>query len=422
MSVPESPGPRPTAWRWWVAALLLMATTLNYMDRITLNLTASDIKAAFGLNNVLYSRLESGFQIAFGVGAILTGVLVDRFGVRLVYPLAVLGWSVAGFLTGFAPEYWVLFGCRFALGIFEAGNWPCGVRTVRQVMPPRERSLGNAIFQSGTGLGAMITPLVVAKALSLWASPDDPMAWQIPFRVIGLIGGGWIGLWLLTVPGRVVDPANAVAAPTPTPGKSEPFVGVFADRRFWILAILVCGVNTPWHTFRVWLPLLYREQMGYSKENVTDMLFYYYAVADVGSWVVGLSVLGLTWAGVRLHTSRLVVFATGLAFVAASALLPWHKDLGENGTLAVTLVTAFGALGLFTLYFALSQEMSSKHQGKVTGSLGCVNSVYLAAVYAIEGYMNDRLGNYDYVLALACIPALLALVAVLAWWPRSTQS
>src|SRR5205823_1765374 len=138
----------PSPWRWWVAALLLAATTVNYLDRVALNQTAADIKSAFALSNTDYGWLESGFVLAFGVGAVITGALADWVGVRWMYPVAVLGWSAAGFLTGFSEIYTFLLSCRVMLGLFEAGNWPCGIRTVRQVMPPRERSLGVAIFQS----------------------------------------------------------------------------------------------------------------------------------------------------------------------------------------------------------------------------------------------------------------------------------
>ena len=403
----------PSRRRWWVCALLLAATTVNYLDRVTLNQTAGDLKRAFALTDTDYARLESGFQLAFAAGAVLFGIVVDRFGVWRTYPLAVVGWSAAGFLTGFAPTYWAVFGCRVALGLCEAGNWPCGVRTVRTVMPPAERSLGSAIFQSGTGLGAMLTPPVVAACL-WWAGPDHPTAWQLPFRVIGLVGLGWVALWLLTVPRSLVDTPPDTGPRTPDPG----FGAVFADRRFWLLAVLVIGVNTTWHTFRVWLPLFLESQQGYSKAELQRFSFVYYAVADVGSWLAGGAVVLLHAGGVRLHPARMWVFAGGVGFVVLSAALPWHRELGATGTAAVVLLTGFGALGLFATYFTLSQEVSGRHQGKVTGVLGAINSLWLAAVYLIQGKVADTLGGYDRVLGWAWVPAVLALVVVLAAWPR----
>jgi ACS family hexuronate transporter-like MFS transporter len=363
-----------------------------------------------------YARLESGFSLAFAAGAVLFGVLADRFGVWRTYPAAVLGWSAAGFLTGFAPSYWALLGCRVALGLTEAGNWPCGVRTVRQVMPPAERSLGNAFFQSGTGLGAMLTPPVVAVCL-WWAGPDHPAAWQVPFRAIGLIGLVWATVWLLTVPRNLVDHDGSAFAPSPTP--HAPFTAVLADRRFWLTAVLVAGVNTPWHTFRVWLPQFLEHQRGFDKGEVQRFTFLYYAVADAGSWLAGGAVVLLAARGVRLHAARLLVFAVGVGLVGCAALLPWHRQLGPVGTAAVVLVVGSGALGLFATYFALSQEISGRHQGKVTGVLGALNWVYMAGVYEAQGRLADAGKRYDLLLAGAWVPAAVALVVVAALWPRA---
>src|SRR5262249_43711443 len=155
-----------------------------------------------------------------------TGFIVDRISVRWVYPLMVFGWSVVGILTGYATTFGMLLMCRLALGFFEAGNWPCGIRTTRTVMRPEERSFGNALFGSGTALGAVITPFVVLYLLR-WEDPEEPFrnavmsvvggtyvavaetpanTWQFPFRVIGCFGLFWVLLWFVTIPGRRLKP------------------------------------------------------------------------------------------------------------------------------------------------------------------------------------------------------------------------
>src|SRR5947208_11782678 len=86
---------RGPAWKWWVCGLLLLATMLNYMDRLTLNVTAQQIRQEFQLNHQEYGRIESVFALAFAAGAVLLGWLVDRWNVWWVYPAAVLAWSIA---------------------------------------------------------------------------------------------------------------------------------------------------------------------------------------------------------------------------------------------------------------------------------------------------------------------------------------
>src|SRR4051794_20148474 len=97
---------RSSSWRWWVCGLLLLATMINYMDRLTLNLLASTINTELGFSKVDYARIEVGFAIAFALGAILFGFLVDRWNVFWVYPLAVIAWSAAGFSSGLAAGFW----------------------------------------------------------------------------------------------------------------------------------------------------------------------------------------------------------------------------------------------------------------------------------------------------------------------------
>jgi ACS family hexuronate transporter-like MFS transporter len=427
----------PSSWRWMICGLLMLATTLNYMDRIALNQTAVRIQQAFGLSAEQYGWLEGGFSFAFAVGTLTTGFIVDRIGVRWVYPVVVTGWSVAGFLTGFAPGYTALLGCRVMLGLFEAGNWPCGIRTTRQVMAPKERSLGNALFQSGTALGAVVTPYIVLVCLH-WADPAEPSrmahhalgggpaaaatgvppdSWRLPFRVIGAVGLVWVALWLVLVPGRALAPVGEALGANVVSGA---FHRVFLDRRFWVLVVVIMGVNTTWHTFRVWLPQFLQKERGFTEAEMAGFTTIYYLMADVGSWTVGLTSLWLTSIGVGLHRSRMVTFAACVLFALASVAVPF-LDRGPGLTVAL-MATGFGALGMFATYFALSQEVSGRHQGKVTGSLGFVNAIYLGAVFPSQGRIIDIFGSSERVLATAGLPAVVALVTVLLFWPRDREA
>lgn len=401
-------------WRWWVCVLLMLATVINYMDRMALNQMAVEIKAALGLDNQQYSWLESVFSLAFAVGALTTGYVVDRASVRWVYPLMVVGWSLAGILTGFASTFWMLLTCRFLLGLFEAGNWPCGIRTTRMVLPPAERSLGNSLFQSGTALGAVVTPLMVLVILQKAEVLGITDVWRVPFRVIGALGLVWVALWFITIPKSMLAPRDE-SGTEPAQAGSGRFVAVFRDRRFWALVAMVMAVNFTWHGYRTWLPLYLREQRGYSREEMSAFTTVYYLVADVGSWTVGLLTLVLCKRGVRVHVSRLLAFAGCALLTVCTASVPFLP--GGAVLEAGLLVIAFGALGLFPTYFALSQELSAKHQGKVTGTLGAFAHLSLFAVYPIEGYICQATGSFEWVLGGIGLFPLLAFVAMFALWP-----
>lgn len=432
-----APGPLPSArvsaWRWWVCALLFLATTLNYMDRIALNQMAVRIQRALDLDDFQYGLLESGFSFSFAIGAIVAGVVVDRVSVRWVYPLAVLGWSAAGFLTGYASGFATLLTCRVMLGLFEAANWPCGLRTTRAMLRPGERSLGNSLFQSGTAIGALVTPLLILFLLRS-ADPAEPFrhaamavvggtyaavvdaptdTWRLPFQVIGLIGVAWVALWFLTVPGRVLVPQPESAAEA----GAVRYRDIFRDRRFWAVLVVALAVNVAWHTYRPWLPKYLQQKRGLTEAEMSALMTWYYLLSDVGSWTVGGVTLLLIRRGHGAHLIKLLMFATCAALALISVVVP----LAPTGwaLTAAVLLFAFACLGLFPTYYALTQEVSARHQGKVSGTLGACSHMFLSlAVYPTQGWIVRETGSYDGMLAVAGVFPLLGLAALLWVWPR----
>src|SRR5436190_23850553 len=142
---------RGPSWKWWVCAALLLATMLNYMDRQTLSLTAAHLKTAITLDDGRYGALEEWFSYAFALGGIFFGFVADRIGPRRLYPIVLVGWSLAGIATPLANwqplveflgdpsvagqgEFRWLFFCRVLLGFCEAGHWPCALLTARNIL------------------------------------------------------------------------------------------------------------------------------------------------------------------------------------------------------------------------------------------------------------------------------------------------
>ena len=157
----ETPQARPASWKWWICGLLLLASAINYMDRQTLANAAVRITRQFHLNQEQYGNLELGFGLAFATGSILFGVMADRFAVRWIYPAVLILWSATGFATGLAQSYDGLLVCRTLLGLFEAGHWPCAIKTTQRLLAPEDRTMGNGLLQGGASIGAIVTPQVM---------------------------------------------------------------------------------------------------------------------------------------------------------------------------------------------------------------------------------------------------------------------
>lgn len=406
---------RSPAWKWWVCGLLLLATMINYMDRLTLNQTAKRIKDELHLNNEEYGRVEFAFGIAFAVGAVIVGWSVDRWNVRWVYPAALLGWSAAGFATGFAETLNGLLACRVALGLFESGNWPCALRTTQRVLPPAERTMGNSILQSGAALGAVVTPLIVQSLVA------GPGTWPRPFFVIGALGTVWVFLWLASVRGSdLALPAAKADIATVADGKHTTLLGVYRDPRFWVLVTIVITINLTWHFFRVWLPLYLQESRDYSEKEVNYFTSAYYAATDAGCIMAGIATLRLARHGLPVHRSRQIVYL----FCALLTTLSVVVAVVPTGPLllGLLLVLGFGALGLFPVYYSFSQELTIKHQGKVTGTLGCLTWLATAAMHPLVGRWLDQTKDYASVVAVAGLMPLVGFAALVVLWPAKPQA
>src|SRR5688572_31294375 len=121
--------------------MLLLASAINYMDRQTLANASVRISREFGLTQTQYGNVEAVFGYAFAAGSLVFGWLADRVSLRWLYAVVLALWSVAGFVTGFVRNYDELLLCRMLLGFFEAGHWPCAIRTTRMLLDERHRSM-----------------------------------------------------------------------------------------------------------------------------------------------------------------------------------------------------------------------------------------------------------------------------------------
>jgi ACS family hexuronate transporter-like MFS transporter len=433
--------PRGPAWKWWVCGLLLLATVINYMDRLTINQTAQRIKDELHLTNEQYGQIESAFGVAFALGALIAGTLADRVNVRWLYPAVLLGWSLAGFNTGFAANLHALLVCRFVLGLFEAGNWPCALRTTQRILQPDQRTMGNSLLQSGAALGAIITPIIVAVCygdtfLRWLADNCPPLApaleetlttgigrWRYPFFFIGAAGTVWVLFWMWSVRSADLALPRFTTPTVAAPDKHEGSVTtVFRDRRFYTLIVLTITINLTWHFFRVWLPLFLGETHHYNETHVQYFMSAYYGAADVGSLTIGFTTLLLARAGMTVHRTRVLAFS-GCAALTALSLVVAFLPAGPL-LLGLLLVIGFGALGLFPAYYSLSQELTFRHQGKLTGMLGCSTWLASSAMHPLVGRWIDQTKSYSLGIVLAGLYPLLGLLALLLIWkvPRSAHT
>jgi len=182
-------GHRSSAWKWWIAVVLFLATVLTYLDRQTLSLCAPMVCDEMKLTDEQYGQLLAAFRWAYALMHVVAGFLADRFPLRIIYSLAVLVWSAAGAAAAFVGRFSQLLLTRQVLGIGEAFNWPCATRLVANMLPPQDRGLASGIFNSGSAAGSLAAPFIILPLAQFFG-------WRSAFFVIGSLGLVWVALWL----------------------------------------------------------------------------------------------------------------------------------------------------------------------------------------------------------------------------------
>lgn len=427
--------PRVAHNPWLICIVLLFATLLNYMDRQALAVTLPTLKAEFNLQEDRIGRVEGCFGYAFAFGSLLFGWLADRWGPKFLYPAVLAGWSMAGVATAFAGHpvlndllqsasdrpgtgvyRWLLI-CRIVLGVCEAGHWPCALLTVRAILLAKHRTLGNGILQSGASIGAIIVPLYVE------AAERAGQSWQFPFWSIGLAGLCWIPIWFLLVRGhdlRVVK-TDATASGQGVPadgaaGQQAVQPRVMLVRRLLAAGIVVATLTISWQFLRAWLLLYLQDSQGYSQIAARGLMSGYFIASDVGCILSGLLVAQLARRGMTVTQSRAVGYGIFTLLTACGALVP----VAGGGWLMILLLflTGAGILGLHPFYYSMTQELSSKHMGSLSGMLAAFGWIVSSTFQIRVGDHIKAEQSYDLGLTIVGLGPVLGLIAILLLWPR----
>src|SRR5215472_14703740 len=189
VAIRSVPAEEHSPFRWVIAGLLFAATFINYLDRQTFSIAAPLLAKLFHLSNNDIANIILAFTLAYTIGQVVAGELMDALGTKVGFALVMLVWSIAGAATSQAGSIAGFSSWRFLLGLGEAGNWPASVKAIAEWFTPRQRALGNAIFSAGSSAGAIAAPALLAWLMIHWG-------WRWAFAVTGVSGLFWIVVWL----------------------------------------------------------------------------------------------------------------------------------------------------------------------------------------------------------------------------------
>ncbi|VTR77712.1 MFS transporter [Cellulomonas hominis] len=410
---------RMTKYRWVIVALLFTAMTINYIDRQTLGLLKADLSEEQGWSERDYANAIFWFQAAYAASYLVWGRVIDRIGARWGLGIAFAIWQVAHLLHAGMRSLTGFIFARVLLGIGEGGGFPGSIKAVTEWFPKKERAFATGLFNAGTNVGAIATPLIVPAIVLTWG-------WQAAFIVTGIGGLLWLPIWFLVYKRpqdhpRVSEAELAHITQDPEePAEKVDWRAIVRLRETWAFALGKFLTDPIWWMFLFWLPDFLGKQYGLDLKTFGPPLVVIYLLSDVGSvgggWLSG-RFMQRGWSINRARKTTLLICAL-LALPVAFA--------GQ----ASSLWLAVGIIGLATaahqgfsanLYTLPSDVLPRGAVGTVVGLGGMLGGIggMLMAQYA--GYILDRVGNYTPIFLVCSVAYLLALGVIHLLMPRMTR-
>lgn len=423
---------RPTKVRWLICALLFFAAAINYIDRQVIGILKPTLQEQFHFDEQDYAAIVFTFQAAYAIGLLLSGRIMDRIGVRRGFALAVVVWSIGAVMHGAAdwlpwlriptlsidPPAVVFLGgataglalSRLVLGLGEAGNFPASIKAVAEWFPKKERALATGIFNSGTNIGALVTPLVVPWITLAYG-------WQWAFVITGVLGFGWVIWWFVsyrdpdTHPGVNAAELAIIQSDPVEKTAAIPWSRLLPHRQTWAFAAGKFLTDPIWWLYLFWVPDFLKRNHDLDLKTMGLPLVVIYLVADVGSigggWLSS-HLIKRGWSTNAARKTAMLVCALAVVPMLAAAQV---KSLW----MAVALVSIAAAAhqGWSANLFTLVSDMFPKRAvGSVVGIGGMAGSVGGMLIALVVGAILQKTGSYVPIFVMAASAYLVALVII----------
>jgi len=403
-------------FRWVICTLLLLGTTKNYMDRNVLGVLNVTLQHDLGWNQIDYSNLVVAFQAAYAAGMLLVGRLIDRLGTRLGYALAMIFWSLASMGTALGSTLTSFAASRLALGFGEAAVFPASIKAVAEWFPKKERALATGIFNAGTNIGAIITPLIVPWIVKRWG-------WRGAFVGIGSLGFVWLVLWLLIYRKPEDHPSvsqteldHIRSDPTEPTGKTK-WASLLPLRQTWAFAVGKFLTDPVWWFYLFWVPGFLQSKHGLALTGIGIPIMVIYVISDVGSVAGGWLSSSLIKRGSSVNAARKIAM-----LICAIGVIPvvfaYRVESTWSAVLLIGLAAACHQGFSANLYTITSDMFPSRAVGSVVGFGGMAGAIGGLFIATVVGHVLQWTGSYMVPFFIAGSAYLLALALIHVLAPR----
>jgi ACS family hexuronate transporter-like MFS transporter len=419
-------------YRWTVCALIFFATTINYLDRQVIGILKPLLESDLGIGEKDYSHIIMAFQLCYGIAMFFAGRLIDKFGTKIGYGVAVFLWSIAA--MGHALAKGVLgFGLwRGFLGISESGNFPASNKAVAEWFPKKERALAFGIFNSGTNVGAIVAPLAIPAIVATWG-------WQMAFILTGALGFIWIIFWfiLYEVPEkqRRASAAEVAYINSDVDEQAETkekvsLLTLLKYRQTWLFFIGKGLTDPIWWFYLFWIPgwLATVRGTGLSVSSFGLPLAFIYTMTTIGSvgggWVSGYMIE----RGMSPFKARRVTMLV-FALLVIPIIFAQSKGISTWGAVClIALAASSHQAWSANLFTTVSDAFPKKAVSSVTGIGGMAGAVGGAFISYIAGGIIQHfkdLGHietgYVVMFAIAGSAYLVAWIIMAVFAPKNKK-
>ena len=410
--------PQRSSFRWTVCGLLFFATTVNYVDRQVLSMLADTLKVQIGWTAIEYSNITTAFSVAYMLGLLGAGRLLDKFGTRIGFAIAITVWSVAAMGHALATSALTFGIARTLLGLGESANFPACIKTVAEWFPKRERAHATGIFNSGANIGAVVAPITVPWLAATYG-------WQSAFLITGALGFLWLIGWLILYgPPRGHRRVSAqelklIESDPPDKLATYPWLKLLPKRQTWAFGLGKFLTDPIWWFYLFWLPMYFQETFHLKLTDLPVPMLVIYNSSTVGSVGGGWLSSGLINRGWAVNAAR----KTAMLVCALAALPVFYVPYADRNSMwevvAVLSVAMAAHQGFSANLFTTTSDMFPRAAvASVVGIGGSMGALGIALMQKLAGYVVEWTGSYRILFMISASAYLVALLVIHLFAPK----
>ncbi len=410
--------------RWWMIALLMLGSIINYLTRSTLGVAAQTLMADLHITTQQYALIVSTFQIAIMLQP-FAGYVLDVLGLKIGFAIFAVAWSFISMAHGLAHNWQAFAGLRGLLGLAEGSANPAGMKATSEWFPAKERGLAGGLFNIGASVGSMLAPPLVAWAILAYN-------WQMAFVITGGLGLVWVGLWLTFYesPSKhralSAEERDYIAVGQErhlqSDGRRPSILAILEQPNFWGIALPRFLADPTWGTLTNWLPLYLMTARHFDLKQIALFGWLPFLAADIGCLTGGtISIALQKYAGVSLINARRGAFTIG----ACTMMSVGFAGFVENPYVAIALlsVAGFAHQTLSVTVITMSSDLFKRNEvATVAGMAGTFGNLGLLLFNLVIGALVTTIGYAPFFVALGVLDLLGAAILWLVVEPPSTPA